>query len=351
MEPMQPTENKAPEGDRSQYPLSEIVSPWFLFTCVLLTTLAIGFLIYQWTSHFDFTDGEVKIEYMTPRKTRDFDASFAAPVDLGLTIKNFRKFDVPKNQFEIDAMLWFDFDPNVISIHSVSDVSFIRGKILYKSKPVSYAHDGRLFLVYNDVRISFTNAMNYKYFPVDDHRISLGMVNNVSLISELRYLVKNSDFVISDSMIGNGWYQFGQRVQTGYRTIDFDHKEVIQPMALFTIDYGRGRNTRNSLILILPMLMLFFVSLFLFAAKKFDTRLSIPIQSLVGLVAFRFVLESLSPSVGYFMYSDYLFVLFLGLIFILVLIGSVTIVIKKPISELMIILLNLFLVGMFWYLL
>jgi hypothetical protein len=348
MDPLQPSEQKTPEG---QYPSSELVSPVFLLVSVVITTILVGFFVYRWTTHFDTTDGQFNIEYLTPKKTKAFDAIFAAPVAVGLTIKSFRKFDVLHNQFEFDSMVWFDFDPSIVSVNSVADFSFIRGEILYKSKPIAYAHDGHIFLVYNNVHVAFTNPLNFKYFPVDDHRISIGLINNATQINELRYFVHNNDFVIKENLIGSGWHQFGQQVQTGYTTTHLENNDIVQPMALFTIDYGRGRNTRNSLIMILPMLILFFVALFSFAAKKFDSRLSIPIQSLVGLVAFRFVLEAISPIVGYFMYIDYLFVVFLLLIFILVLFGSMAIVIRKSISKFIIIALNALLVGIFWYLL
>lgn len=332
---------------------SPVISPWFLFFCFLITISMIGWIMYSWTTHFDYADGIIEIEYVTPQKKRDFNAMHPAQVTVGFNIKNFREFDILHNQFECNALMWFDFDPALITADSVADISCIRGEILSKSEPISYVHDGRLRLVYDDMRIKFTNDMNYKYFPGDDHRISLCFINKSTSISELLYQARNADFTVQEDMESKGWHNFDQRVHTGYLTTQYGAEIDRRPVALFTIDYGQGRHVRNSLTLILPMILLFFSALFVFLFNRkieLDLRIAAPMSALVGLVTFRFVLESMCPSVGYFMYVDYLFALFLVLMFFVAIIGSFPLSLSRRTIEIIIIFLNALVVGAFWYL-
>lgn len=60
---------------------------------------------------------------------------FSAKVRAGLYIKNFPKLDFNKNEFVVDAMLWFEFQKDQLRLSTLEKFSFDNGKILEKSSP------------------------------------------------------------------------------------------------------------------------------------------------------------------------------------------------------------------------
>jgi hypothetical protein len=51
--------------------------------------------------------------------------------------------------------------------------------------------------------------------------------------------------------------------------------------------------------------------MFCFSIQEANTSISIAAGSVTGILAYRFVIANMSPKVGYFVFSDYLFFLFL----------------------------------------
>src|SRR5205085_4826973 len=115
-----------------------------------------------------------------------------------------------------------------------------------------------------------------------------------------------------------GWHKFNAHAHAGYLEERLQQEAFRYPAAVFSIDYGRYTNVRNIFMILLPMLLLFFIALFSLIINprdNFTFVLTIPVSAIAGLISFRFVVEAMSPKVGYFMYSDYFFVLFLVLVF------------------------------------
>jgi len=76
--------------------------------------------------------------------------------------------------------------------------------------------------------------------------------------------------------------------------------------------------------LLLPLLVLFFMSMFSFSYDhKIDREniLEIGVASVAAMVAYRFVIDTVAPNTPYFMLVDWLFALFLVLSFLVFLIN------------------------------
>lgn len=333
---------------------SRAVSPLFVFACMLVTMGSIGFIVYRRTSKFTTGDRLVAIQYITPQKMQEF-GGMPSSMDVGLCINNFRTFDIIKNDFVFDGVLWFEFDPSHISLSTVEQFSFDRGEILYRSAPVTQVKEGRLFVRY-DVRLRFSGEMNYRRFPVDDHRLAIVLINKTVSPNELIFKSRNANFVVIPNMKIVGWSEFRHDVEVGYietrYTESSDARPLQYPAAAFTIDYGRQSNIRNIIIVVLPMLLLFFVSLFSLAldpSKWFTAIISIPIQGIIGLLAYRFVLEAMSPAVGYFMYSDIFFFGFLFFMFCILLLHTAGFNLGAFVRKIIIVLLCIVVLAMFLY--
>lgn len=334
----------------------KLVSPVYVFVWMIITTAVTSFLVYRNTGFFTPTDDPVKIQYLTPQKIREF-GGMPTEVRVGLTIDEFRTFSMKTNEFILDGILWFEFDPSHISLNTIEQFSFERGEILYRSAPTSYIREGMLFVRY-DIRLKFSTPMNFNYFPLDDHRLAIELTYKTVSPSEIILTSRDADFVVIPNMRSAGWGEFNHFVETGYTSSTYSQtdasKTLHYPTALFEIDYGRKQNIRNTIIIVLPMLLLFFIALFsliLDRDKYFMTAVSIPVQTIAGLVAYRFVVESISPTVGYFIYSDYFFFLFLFLMFTILLIHTIAVHMSILVRKIIISVLNLVTIFFFAYLL
>ncbi len=331
------------------------VSPLYVFFGFLVTVCSLTFLVHRWTSHFESTDNPVNLLRLTPEKTKKF-RSIPVPVRVGLTINNFTQFDMTKDQFVFEGLIWFEFDPTLVSLSTLKQISFERGTIESWSAPITELMQDRMFARF-DIRVRFTNYNNYAYFPLDDHRLSLVLAHRNVKLDQIVFVSNDADFVIDQDMSFRGWHEVGSRVMTGYfeeRLDKFDTTDpdnfIDYPGVVFTIDYGRQKSVRNVLTIVLPMLLLLFIGLFSLVInreKGFSLVMTLPIQALVGLVTFRFVIESLSPQAGYFFWSDYIFFFFLTLSFLILLLQIIPFELKPFWRKGLIIFFNVLVVGFF----
>lgn len=337
-------------------PISSGVNPLFIAIVISITALVCAALIWRWTNLFNGNDPIIIVNALTPARIMEFNGN-PAQVTIGLYIKSFQKFDMIKNDFIFDGVLWFEFDPSIISLATVSKISFERAEILYKSDPYTQLHDGKVFARY-DIRIKFSAELSYAYFPVDDHRIGITLTHRNLTPSDAVFKSNPRDFIIEPDLSRFGWHRVGKNVETGYIETKLDptdtKKSIAYPAATFTIDYARLGSMRNSISIILPLLILFFLSLFsliLDPVKSWSSIVSIAIQSITGLMAFRFVMEAISPTVGYFMYSDYFFFLFLSTSFVMFFMGIFGSHLSLRWKKTIIIILNVITVSVMFYLL
>ena len=270
---------------------------------------------------FITTDAAPQLIPLVPQKEADVGGAIAE-IKTGLYIHDFPVFDIVKNKFIVDAIVWFQFDPRVISLETVGNFSFEKGTILKRTDPDTKMINGELFARYM-VRIELASTLDYKFFPINDHRIFIVLANQFVTPSEMRYKVSEAGFVIAPKIYAQGWTPIDKTVRAGYsiaRLDRYDEKKVVKhPRAVFSIDFEKA-GLRKVLLILIPIILLFFLGLF---SLIFDhdrgarAILSLSVGSLSGLLAYRFVIEKLSPEVGYFTLTDHAYTLILTLTFIL----------------------------------
>jgi len=299
---------------------------------VFLTAILTGLFI---TSFRQFVAFEVKPEmYPLSPQELEVNAKHSTLVQAGLHINNFSEFDIRTNSFTFGGILWFVFDKSTISIEQIEHFSFSRGTILEKSEPEIKFIDDNCFAQYN-IRVQFKADINQKYFPFDDHRLYIELVNKFVSPQELVFDASLTSFLLSDNILIIGWRPIDRAVQTGFGLSVLDTadpaKNVYHPKVLFSIDFRRN-GIQDILLIFLPLCLLIFICFFSlgFDPPESSVRiLNLSLASITGLITYRFVLQNMTPQVGYFILSDCFFLLFLAFTFIAFCTGLIVIRVDK----------------------
>jgi len=305
---------------RSLLNISNFIKPGYQVSLVVITMSLLFFLTYLRMHKFHNIDPRPQVS--TLGKTLSQDLSI---IDTGFYIRNFLDFDMLKNDFLVDGYLWFEFDKSKVSQEAIDDFSFGKAEIVKKSKPYMSESGDRLFVGY-DVKVRFPSNLNYKYFPLDDHSLYLTL-NNLSLsIDKAHFHVADSAFRVSPFLYTAGWKNVGKQVTSGLKTLVLDATRKISfPRVLFSIDF-MSTSMKRFLLIFLPLFVIFFLSLFTLSldpTRYYAVILSVLAAMMTALLTYRFVIESMSPKVPYFMLSDRIFNFFLYLSFAIFLINSV----------------------------
>ena len=75
------------------------------------------------------------------------DQKFVVHIKTGLTITDFLKFDAIKNEYTVNAIIWFAF---FYPLETIQKFSFTKGEIVKKSEPIiSKTSDNKTVVLYN----------------------------------------------------------------------------------------------------------------------------------------------------------------------------------------------------------
>ncbi len=283
---------------------------------MLIVSLVAVLIAYRPCTRLVGTEKEILLTPMTPGMVKEW-AGVPIRVSVGLYITNFPTFDFVNSDFTFDGGLWFGFDPALISLSTVGNFSFEKGEIIHQSKPSVQVVDGRFFAHYT-VRVRFKSDMDYAFFPFDAHRIDLVLVNNKAVPSEMIFRSYSPFFELSPALSKRiGWLLLGTSIRTGWREIVIDEYEtkrnISRPCAVFSMRMRRI-GFRNAMLILLPLFMIYFLSLFSLALdpRRYPTIVfGLASAGVTALLGYRFVIEGMSPKVGYFVLSDKVFIFFL----------------------------------------
>lgn len=310
-----------------------IVSPFFLFGCTLLTLISIAFILHR-LSGLAYHEQPIVLQPATQ--------ATGTPVTVGLYIDNFDKFNVIAEEFILNGLLTFEFEEKKVTPEQLNQITFARAKVLHRSEPAISTEHGRTRVHYQ-VRVQLFEDLDFAWFPFEDHQLSIMLVDRSMKSDGLLFTTDLKNFTVPETDV-KGWHKFNTHTQTGYLEEHLNAEVIRYPAAVFSIDYGRYTNIRNIFMILLPMLLLFFIALFsliIDPRNNFTFVLTIPVSAIVGLISFRFVVEAMSPKVGYFMYSDYFFVLFLSLVFAILIFHTFGYSIGSLVRKVMIVLFDL----------
>jgi hypothetical protein len=287
------------------------VRPIIQVTLIIISLSIIWFCLYKRLNKFKTSDPKPPIIFVTPETYKNF-GGFPDTVKIGLYINQFREFNIVSNKFDFNGIIWFEFDPDVISLEILEKFVFKKGEIKQKSDPDTQLIDGKLLVRYN-IRVAFSSPLNYAAFPLDNHTLNLTVINHFVSPSEILFSSSNREFIIKAKTESDGWTRVNQSVATGFEKSEIDpyddRKTSYNPIAIFSIDYARY-GIRYVLSIMMPLLLIFYLTLFSFSWGA-SGGLSLAIGGVTATLGYRFVIENLSPKTGYFMLSDHIFFLFL----------------------------------------
>lgn len=245
-----------------------------------------------------------------------------ALVRTGLHIRNVSKADMVKNDFTFEGTLWFEYDDQLINLTDLEKFTIEKGEIIEQSKPV-ITKIGSRSLAQFVIRARFKTNLNYRAYPLDDHSIFIIFSNQSVSADAILFDVSPENFTYAADVNIPNCHIEKAVARAGYTESAFilsERQQIMRhPRAIFCLECNRI-DIRHFLNIFLPLLLIFFFTLFAFSFdfKEHGTTVpSIAAAGVPGLLAYRFVIESLSPDVSYFMLSDYLFFLFLFLVFLI----------------------------------
>lgn len=295
----------------------------FLFFC---TATIITLLIVFKQQRFTAFEQPPILFPLTPAAIRSW-GSDPSIVKIGMNISNFPSFNLIDSDFTVDTIIWFEYDPAHVSTETLGKFTFERGEVVKRSNPNSKKVGNKLLTQY-EVRIKFSSPLNARFFPIDQHRIFFALLNTHVFPSDIILESDKKIFIIGNGLQLDEWFVVDRNVQHGYNeTFLEESKEnaIRYPKVIFSVDFSRS-GTRKILLIFLPLFFIFFISLL---SLSFDPKThkgeitSLSFGGISSLIGYRFVIQGLSPNVGYFTLGDYIFTFLFSSMFIIFLIGVV----------------------------
>lgn len=234
-------------------------------------------------------------------------------VDCGLFIKNFTAFNINKNDFVLEGSIWFIFDPAKISKEIIDQFGFERGTILEKSSPLIETRDGKQFARY-DIKLKFETTLNYMFFPFDQHRIDIIVVNKATTPQNLIYQSSVDALEFASDIYLKDWKLTSKEVRlglTGQHLSDESEVPLTYERVIFSLHVAPA-SIKRLLLIFTPLFLIFFLGLFSLTfdvAANFGTILSMAVGSTTALFFYPGSIAGLSPTTDYFTVSDRVYLL------------------------------------------
>jgi len=299
---------------------SLIRSIYFKTIILFLTALAIAGFFAVPLTRFNSTDPIPNLKPINYEKEKEF-GIFKTRVSTGLFIKNFPHFDMIKNKFIIDLVMWFEFNTDEVMLDTIDKFSFENGKIIRKSPPDIKLLKNRTFAKYT-VRVELNGNLHYYHFPLEDHHLSIVVTNHFFTPYEVIFDVSNTAFVIDPSVFVANWKIDKLNTNYGYYENFLDQvdttKKTLTPIAVFMVDFIK-RGVRKAFVVFVPIFIAFFLSLisFLLMLRNIIGRTTLSVSAISALLGYRFVIENMMPKVDYFTTTDHIYVILLVLTFLI----------------------------------
>lgn len=293
---------------------------------IVTTVLVLSLFFYKTTTDKLIRDPYTPIYAMTPQQMVKFGGT-PAEVTVGLYVRDVSKFDPIKSDFVLDVVIWFLFDPRLISLDRLKHFTIDQAEILYKAEPKISIKGEKLFVRFN-VRLRLNTTFDYREFPFDDHRLNLTIIHDGFTPAEAIFDTSRSNLEINPLLSILGWRCFDWRVASGFTQQRFagqveQGSESYFPTVVFSLDFER-LGARHLISIFIPLLLILFIALFTFSmdpsGPNATSIVTLSATAVTAIIAYRFVIETMSPAVGYLIMSDYVFMVILfalGFIFFL----------------------------------
>jgi hypothetical protein len=289
------------------FKLSIVIFLIFYIT-ILFRTVLIGFRGSDPKREFNSINLEMRQKF----------GAMTTQVRTGLYIKNFPRFDLEKNNFIVDAIIWFEFGSGQIMIDTIEKFSFENGKILRRSDPDIKVKGDKTFVKY-DVLFEVKTDLRFQRYPLGDHSLSIILTNNQVSTREMFFL-EDAPFDVSKQIFTSDWVVHNLEARSGFSSLPLDKADEtsksINPKVLFTINFKKT-GVKKILVIFIPIFAVMFFSLFSFLTNIGNSviRGRLSLVAITALLGYRFVIDRVIPSVGYFTTTDKIYLLLLILSF------------------------------------
>lgn len=297
-------------NQKKQKSTASLLLVLFLFTSFIVF---IAFMMSNPLSKFQSNDPYPEISTLTPAKIIEFGGS-PSNVQVGIYVRDIPYFDIlTSGKFVIDLILWFKFDHRQISLDRIGKFKFDRARVIEQSKPNTKL-DGHDLIARYDMKLELSTTLNYKDFPLDDHRINISLTNYTLTPSEIVFNSSIENLILNPEIKIAGWDIIDKMVKTGFLTDETysDENEsgkIHNPRVIFSLDFT-GTGIRHIITLLIPLLIIFLISTITLTFDPFSGASNIvgtSIATITALIAYKFVIENMSPKTGYLMLSDAFF--------------------------------------------
>jgi hypothetical protein len=269
-------------------------------TILFITTI----LVYQYFAHYS-ADIPFHLDHVYQAKQDNV----VKKVIVGLHINDFTTFSFYKNDFEMDAILWFRFPKKTVSIDELGDFQFHNGEIVNKSKPKIRTVGKDSFVSYK-IKVRFKTYLNYKYFPFDDHQLNIVVEHNNISSKEILLCSDRDSLVCSEHLFISYWTLRDREVRSGYVSsmLSKGEESIIEQKSsvVFTL-YFEKSGIKQSVSLYLPIFLLIFLGVFslLMGITEVGDRVSSISSITLTIVLFRLVINAIAPNTGAITAVDY----------------------------------------------
>lgn len=291
------------------------VELWRQVILSLVTIIIFALMTVAALRETHLREPNVPVLVLTPRQIVEF-GGMQPEVSVGLYLRDFQLFDMTHGNFIANITVWFQFDPRLISLDRIEQFTIERAEIMQRSAPLVRVVGEKLIARY-DLRIRFTLQLNYASFPFDAHRMNISIVNYALSAHDVIFTSKQQNLVRGPMVSTVEWTVDDSRVVAGFaaeKLVEGKNEPTTHyPRVVFSLDFDR-MSTRSALSIFLPLILIFLISIFSLCLNPKVTGVSnvlITVSAITALIAYRFVIENIAPAAGYFMVSDYIFLLFL----------------------------------------
>jgi len=247
----------------------------------------------------------------------------ASKVTVGLHLNNFAEFSFSKNKFKLDALVWFTFPIGTESLYTIEKFSFQNGTILQKSPPMIKIIGKSVMISFQTI-VEFKAHLDYSYFPLTGHRLSIVLENRSVTPNELCFDSSVDSFALSDELLTNTWVPRRKIVKAGYIKSLLHEKntslQVSYPCVAYTLEFTND-SIRDIISLYFPLFILFFIGFFslLIDIRKDALRTTVLATAMPTLGLFRLVIDKVAPPASNITRVDYMYYLLICLALFLLL--------------------------------
>jgi len=299
-------------------PKKFITIPYQVVLLIIITVLLLLSLLYPiYTFYPRFVEPE--IHHISSESIKALGKT-PTKVLMGLSLIDFIDFNIRDNIFEARAIIWFEYDPSKVSVEQLGNFYLARGTVVEKKGPIISKFSENLSRAVYHVQLKYRTLMDYAWFPFDDHRVFLEIINPYLNSQEVILETTVDSWVLPEKLNLGGWQVVQHKTNSGVinvpLTTDVNSTDTLQEIkAYFSLGVTR-RDFRLLLLILLPLLLIFYFGVFSLSLAG-SSALSLSLSSVSGLIAYRYVIRMLEPSVSYFMLSDYLFLMLLAESFVI----------------------------------